>query len=469
MVKRLKGLVLAFVILLSATGMTACGGRKEAMPDYSDDIGVKTVRFAGLTEPPPAGYYHYEDKESGTTTTNLNFSTVERYTEAVEAGIDILIAHAQPGIVDGNDPDDPILAALDAAEEAGAKLIVNYQSAVNFGNSTPENIDTVLGATLSHPACYGIVVKDEPGYTSFASLGRAYDVFSQLQEQKPEYADKYFYINLLPAYGVSEISYPEYIETYCQLVGTNYISTDFYPYNSDGLNHSVRENWLYNLEVMQKAAVRYDMEHWEYLQGCQAYPQSKRPDYNDLRQEIYASMAYGTELFQYYCYWTPAEFGEENDHYSCLIDCYGKQTDIYEAAKKINNEIHAFEHVYMNFVDGWLGVMTFVGSNNELGYNSAFNLLQSPVTKHGRIKSVETQEDLVVGCFRNEDNYDGFMVVNYSVPGENKPSNVKMTFNGATKAVCYIGGQEVVKDLNKGVLELSLGAGEGVFVIPVNA
>ena len=173
MVKRLKGLVLAFVILLSATGMTACGGRKEAMPDYSDDIGVKTVRFAGLTEPPPAGYYHYEDKESGTTTTNVNFSTVERYTEAVEAGIDILIAHAQPGIVDGNDPDDPILAALDAAEEAGAKLIVNYQSAVNFGNSTPENIDTVLGATLSHPACYGIVVKDEPGYTSFASLGRA--------------------------------------------------------------------------------------------------------------------------------------------------------------------------------------------------------------------------------------------------------------------------------------------------------
>ena len=115
MIKRVKVLVMALIILSSAVGMTACGGRKEAMPDYSDDIGVKTVRFAGLTEPPPAGYYTYEDRETGTTTTNENFSTVERYAEAVEAGIDILIAHAQPGIVDGNDPDDPILAALDAA------------------------------------------------------------------------------------------------------------------------------------------------------------------------------------------------------------------------------------------------------------------------------------------------------------------------------------------------------------------
>ena len=40
----------------------------------------------------------------------------------------------------------------------------------------------------------------------------------------------------------------------------------------------------------------------------------------------------------------------------------------------------------------------------------------------------------------------------YSILGEN--------------SVCYIGGKKVVKTLDKGKLELTLGVGEGVFIIP---
>lgn len=450
MFKRFKGILLALIILLSALGVSACGGRKEELPDFEADKGVKTVRFAGLCEPPPAGYYSYPGG-----TTNESFITKERYEEVKECGIDIVIAHAQQDVTQ-------IGPALEAAQAAGVKYIAQYQSAINFGNSTPENIEKAIGDLLDHEAVYGIVVKDEPAYTSFGALGRAYQKFKQV-------SDKYFYINLLPCYGMGgTLTFPQYIETYCKTVGTNFISTDFYPYDYDYLNYSVRENWLYNLEVMQKAAVRYDMEHWEYLQGNKAYPQSKVPDYYDLRQEIYTSMCYGTELFQYYCYFTPAEFGPEEE-YRCLIGYDGERTDIYDAAKKINNEIHDFEHVYMNFVDGWKGVMTYIGTNNEMGENSAFGLLQSPITKHGRIKEVKTQEDLVMGAYRNKDNYDAFMMVNFAIPGLRKSSDVSVTFNGATKAVCYIGGKKVVKDLKGGKLELTLDAGEGVFVIPVNA
>lgn len=450
MFKRIKGILLALIIILSAPGITACGGRKEEIPDFSADKGVKTVRFAGLCEPPPAGYYHYKDG-----TTNESFITVERYKQVKECGIDIVIAHAQQNVND-------IGPALEAAKEAGVKYIAQYQSAINFGSSTPEKVETLIGDLLAHEAVYGIVVKDEPAYTSFGALGRAYNVFKQV-------SDKYFYINLLPQYGMSgEITFPQYIETYCKTVGTNFISTDFYPYNYDYLNHTMVETWLYNLEVMQKAAVRYDMEHWEYLQGNKAYPSSKIPDYYDLRHEIYTSMCYGTELFQYYCYFTPAEFGDREEN-RCLIGYDGEPTDIYDAAKKINNEIHSFEHVYMNFVDGWKGAMTFIGSKNETGENAAFAHLKSPIEKHGRIKKVETEEDLVVGAYRNEDQYDAFMMVNFSIPGERKESKVSVTFNGATKAVCYIGGEEKIFDLEDGKLDLTLGAGEGVFVIPVNA
>ena len=41
-------------------------------------------------------------------------------------------------------------------------------------------------------------------------------------------------------------------------------------------------------------------------------------------------------------------------------------------------------------------------------------------------------------------------------------------FDGSkyNKAVCYIGGERVVKTLDKGKLDLTLGVGEGVFIIP---
>ncbi|MBP5466109.1 MAG: hypothetical protein J6Y43_00905 [Clostridia bacterium] len=449
MKKKIGIVALVVVMALSAVFFPACGGRKEEIPDFESDKGVKTVRFAGLCEPPPAGYYDY-----GADGKNESFITVDRYREIKECGIDIIIAHAQNDI-------SKIGPALECAAAAGVKYIAQYQSAVNFGSSTPDKLRTAIGDLLDNDACYGIVVRDEPSVSSFGALGRAYNVFKQV-------SDKYFYINLLPTYGVSGLTYPQYIETYCKNVGTNFISTDFYPYNYDGLVYRTLENWLYNLETVQKAAVRYNMEHWEYLQGNKAYPASKIPDYNDLRQEIYVSMCYGTQLFQYYCYFTPAEFGPDEE-LRCLIDYYGNRTDIYEAAKKINNEIHDFEHVYMNFVDGWKGVMTFVGSNNERGENSAFNMCQSPIVEHGRIKSVETTEDLVCGAYRNEDEYDAFMFVNYAIPGLNKTSDVKVKFRGATKAICYIQGERVEKDLTGGTVELSLGAGEGVFVIPVNA
>lgn len=450
MKKQVRSFILLVMFLLSVSMLTSCGS-KEVLPDYAADKGVKAVRFAGLTEPPPANYYKYNGSD---TPNSESYITVERYQEMKDCGINLILAHAEQNIYSEN-----VTRALECAAEVGVQYIAQFQSAVNF--SDPERMKNAIGKILEHVACAGIVVKDEPSSNLFRSLGRSCKVFQQI-------SDKYFYINLLPTYGVTETTYEKYIESYMQTVGNDFISVDHYPYNYDGLTHRMSETWLRNLEVVQNACVKYGVEHWEFLQGNKAYPYSKTPDYYDLSHQIYVSMAYGTQVMQYYCYFTPAEFGD-NEEFRCLIDYYGKQTDIYDAAKKINNEIHEFGHVFMNYVEGWKGVLPVVGTENSKEYNTAFNHLQTALTKHDRIKDVSSTEDMIIGAFEDENGYDGLMFVNYSIPGLRKTSEVSVTFNRATKAICYIGGKESIVELEKGKLNLTLAPGEGVFVIPVNA
>ena len=447
------GIFLSVVFGVIALLSTGCGAPKEEMPNYEADKGVKTVRFVGFVEPPPENYYCY----NGSSTPNSpSYITVERYNEMKECGIDIVLGHAVTSILS-----DDLMTALDCAAEADLKYIAKYLGITDFANAKPERMEKALEKVLDHEAFYGILAKDEPTADLYNTLGKTYNVYKQV-------TDKCFYVNLLPTYGVTDMTYTQYIEQYCAKIGTPYISVDHYPFNFDGLTHRVSENWLLNLEIVQNACKKYGLEHWEYLQGTKAFATSKIPDYYDLSQQIYVSMAYGTEVLQYYCYFTPAEFGD-NEEYRCLIDYYGNRTDIYEAAKKINNEIHAFEHVFMNYVDGWRGVMTVVGSENKKESNAAFSMLQTPLTQHERIVSVESTQDMVIGAFEDADGYDGFLFTNYSIPGLRLNSNVTVNFKNATKAVCYIGGKETVVELEKGKLEMELNPGEGIFVIPVNA
>ena len=84
------------------------------------------------------------------------------------------------------------------------------------------------------------------------------------------------------------------------------------------------------------------------------------------------------------------------------------------------------------------------------------------------LKEVTTSQDTLFGYFNDEDGNDGIMAVNYNETSLNLTDEIALTFDGSkyNKAVCYIGGEKVIKTLNKGKLNLTLGVGEGVFIIP---
>lgn len=444
---------------MMATGIAGCNrdmnSNNEQIQDFSEiEKNEQNIIIGGLIAPPPANYHHYADGS-----TNENFITPERYLEIKECGLDFVEGHAEKGLT------PEMYDALNSAAEAGIGYMINY-NITNQADKSETLLRQTWGEIFSHDGCFGIFMRDEPPATEYNLLGKTYDKFSQI-------TDKFLEINLLPYdptvnynnsktdetlnYGLA--AYDKYVEDFCKKVDSDYISVDIYPFYENELaagvmGYSMYEYWLLNLETVMNIAAREGRSHWECLQGQKVHGFSKKPDYNDIRMQVYTSMAYGASAFQYYCYWTPEEVERP-----CLIDKEGNRTSIWYDAQKINLEVKNFGNVFTHFASGWKGVM-------PLGECVQFTHLRTPVESYPRISSAVSSEEAIVGIFNDGEGRDAFMVTNFTVPGEKIDNTVTLTFNDATSAICYIAGEKTVKQLENGTLTLNLGPGEGVFVIP---
>ena len=76
-------------------------------------------------------------------------------------------------------------------------------------------------------------------------------------------------------------------------------------------------------------------------------------------------------------------------------------------------------------------------------------------------------EDTIVGTFKDSENRDGFMIVNYTDPALKKVDDVKFKFVNASRAMYYKNGEQKIVDIENGVFRESLQPGEGIFVIPL--
>ena len=84
-----------------------------------------------------------------------------------------------------------------------------------------------------------------------------------------------------------------------------------------------------------------------------------------------------------------------------------------------------------------------------------------------RIETATATQDAIIGHLKDKDGYDGFMIVNAVEPSQKVSSSVTVKFREATSAIVYVEGEETEIQLQDGSYTFELGAGEGVFVIPI--
>jgi len=446
------------VILATAFMLVAVGCEKEGntlnknsvmkgLPDYSADANEKVVMIGGYVAPVKAGILG--DK---------SYITDEKYVEVKECGLDYVLTLYEQGPTDVD-----VLKSLECAGKAGVKVMVRWDAISGFSTATVDEMKRGLNGIQDNEAFMGIFAKDEPNSDQFEALGKAREVYSQV-------TDKYFYVNLYPNYAnpdqTGESTYKEYINAYCGKVKNNMIMEDHYPFGFDGVSkYTVSDIFLSNIEILEKYANFYGMEHWEYIQGENVGIGSKTPDYYDFRMQMYCEMCYGVVNMQYFCYFTP--FSNVEDSLTAFIDSNGEKTQRWFDGKKINEEIHKFDHVYLNFTDNWTGTMTVIGTENKTGKQKAFDMLNEKIFEHERIKQVTTQQDTIIGTYKDKDGRDGFMMVNYTAPAYRLKDKVEIDFNDADAVIFYREGEYNLVELTDGHFEIELDAGEGVFAIPV--
>lgn len=273
-------------------------------------------------------------------------------TAVAEQAIDVLAWGGPPATVDklsemrdagfttsftGFGDVDATLKGLDAAKEAGVKLLVSCPQLKTDPQGTAQKLK-------SHPALAGYFLQDEPAAQAFPELAAW---TRQIHAADPEHIT---YINLFPNYATPDqlgaANYQKYLEDFTKIVPSPILSFDHYPVIQSGSAPAeLRSNWYENLEMASAAAKQAGVPLWAFALSTHhfSYP---TPTLAHLRVQVFSDLAYGAQTIQYFTYW---QAGAAND--PTFIDAPimrdGKRTVAYDRVKQVNAEIQALAPAFI--------------------------------------------------------------------------------------------------------------------------
>lgn len=142
--------------------------------------------------------------------------------------------------------------------------------------------------------------------------------------------DLWFTINQL----LVAFTYEDYVYRWAS-TQPDFLMYDFYPYLENG---QFKDGYYLNMEIIRRQALQYDIPFWTYLQSCGMVGSIKSPNLNELRYQIYSSLAYGAKGICYFLYETP----DDGVFYDGIMLPDGNlNTTLYKNAKELNAQVLA--------------------------------------------------------------------------------------------------------------------------------
>lgn len=380
-----------------------------------------------------------------------------------------------------NDVTDQDKAVLAKMEEYGLNAILHV------GGKNAETL-TKVANVAQYGAVKGVCF-DEPDKSQIGEIKGYVDQFNQAASGKT------LFTNLYPSFAedvqASFTQYEDYLSYYCDnvlsklTVGEKWLSADRYPLTFDGKGNPTLDNgWLRDIEAVATKAREYEDVKTNFFIQTMPYggvdnpagmsgSRARVPSYEDVRLQEYTLMAFGYDMISAFCYGSPTIGLEFLEDQQAMIDREGNRTQLYYDVSKANNEIKAFDHVLKQF--DWKGVFTNDAGKTSTGKGRTQNASFSNLVNRMSIESIDclteitTTQDTLFGYFVDAEDNTGFMVVNYNDSSLKLTDEVTMTFDasyGFKKVLCYVGGEKQILDITNNALTLTLGIGEGVYVIP---
>ena len=282
----------------------------------------------------------------------IEYTSAERYKEMADAGFTINLPWDlcfNSSVIAG----DPVkyFNALDAAQANNMQIFVG---AGVLGNFSQENRDKLM----AHPALAGYTLSDEPSTEEqFTQLGNWVRRVQTLDKKHPCYINlggNYGYAyNVLPLVYVNDSAgYNNSVRSFMQKVPVPMISFDHYPIYLDETTkqRKIRTEFYQNLEFISSETKKAGKPFWAFA-NCMEHLSDKQypvPTINDLRLEVFSSLAYGAQCIQYFTYWN-TNFGQ-----MAPIDLNGVKTGTYYIVQTMNREIKNLSKVFLNAKMVWV-------------------------------------------------------------------------------------------------------------------
>lgn len=506
--KQWRKRMLAFVLSASMVlAMTGCGGKEtegaklnvpDGAPSYEDDEYIELAAYMG----PRRGGYRYwngvygehpEDPAGGWD----SFITEKDFQDYIDAGFTYALPEGD-GWYDYNYElnqsvstfeESDLYTYMEMAEKMGLPVVASSNFLVNLTSREDyrltdqhkQTIDQMIEDLSKYKMFKGLTLRDEPDSGWAKSFGAVQDY---VWSKDPDF---FFYTCMLPIYGrVSnfsnnitddkEAAYTEYVQAISDATGT--FAYDHYPLYIDPIQGvtTVQSDYYQNFEIVAKNAKENDYDAGFVVQ-CTAWgspdgefsvrhPRATNTK-ADISYQVYSALAYGMKYINYYSYWEHYAQGDSSYVYDAMVMYPEKKgqeavkTDAYYAVQAMNQELKKFDHVFLKY--DWEGTMAVAPE----GKSKSTLLACVKDYTSPRISSVSATEEAIIGCQKDKNGYDGFMIVNATDPGMNTPNSVTIKFKEATSAICYIEGEETKVQLKDGAYTFELKGGEGIFVIPV--
>lgn len=234
-------------------------------------------------------------------------------------------------------------------------------------------------------------------------------------------------------------------------------SFDAYPFTATGDTYHFHDRFVGSLEQVAIAAEKAKAKKTTYIQNHHSIDNPMMVSY-----QYYTAMCYGYTHFTTYCY-TNA-WGEKQ--YS--VDYNGQKTDNYYYFQDAHERVKSMEVVYTNFCNNRIGTMAFEGSKRKVGAAKSWSKAEAMLESYSSIDKCETEQDLLIGIYKDGQGNEGFMLANQMLPADNTSSAVRLSLKGAKKAAVWLDGAECqIIDLQNEKLLLTLQSGGGAFVIPI--
>ncbi|MBP5466296.1 MAG: Ig-like domain-containing protein [Clostridia bacterium] len=491
----------------------------------STDYSAATASFDAYAYSGPNDGQWYKDGNAQVANPT-DYRTVAQYTTYKDAGFNILLAQNTITVNSETwETDGKIF--MDRAYSAGLKVILTdsaiqslstpisitgsgtsgtawgYGASDRFRNVS--ELDSYIANRLSlykdHPAFYGVMLGDEPSYHNAYCYG---EVYKSLKRVMP---DIYVQYNLLPLNdnfdsikyrfpGLSgnnsatqsqiETAYREYLTSFIEAMGADYIQYDHYPMRNEagafGLSNTryIPATYLRGLQIVCEIAKERDLTVKVVSQTFAMNTNGSSGLYyrqitnDDLYWINNSLLGFGVKEIDYFTYMTKASNYSDGEFYLdgySLLNRNGTTTGLYDDIQTVISENQTFAPVIKSFeYQGsrvYSGTNTFTDSDHVAWMDNsyAFKRVSSVIT---------TKEDTLVTELFDTKNYNYmYMFMNTIDPYEkNGKSNdttqtVTITFDSyCTQADVYVNGVKNTISLNNHTYSVSLTAGQAVYVIP---